>query len=284
MSIPVPYADIGKPAHDLLVKDFPTGKVALEVKTVTNNGVTFTVNGNKDSKTGIIHGELKTKYVYPKNGLTLTEAWTTSNHLTSQIELESTVPKGLKLDLHGSLLPAVGQKNAKIGLIYKQPSLHTKAYLDLFKTHIVVDTVVSKEGFIAGGEVAYDILDGKLTRHAVSVGFTAPEYSVALHASSSFNIFSASYHHRVNKSVEAAGKAVWDSKASNAAVALEVGSKYHLDRDAFIKAKINNSGILGLGYTQTLQPGVKVSLAGCIDTTRLNENAHKVGLSLTLEA
>ncbi|KAG5457892.1 MAG: eukaryotic porin-domain-containing protein, partial [Olpidium bornovanus] len=92
----------------------------------------------------------------------------------------------------------------------------------------------------------------------------------------SFSVFSASYYHRVNADVDAGGKAVWDSKANNQAVGIEIGTKYKIDNDAFIKAKIDNGGRLGLGYTQTLRKGVKISLAGLFDTTKLNENAHKV--------
>ncbi len=65
---------------------------------------------------------------------------------------------------------------------------------------------------------------------------------------------------------------------------IEVGAKYALDSDAFVKVKTDSLGRLGLGYTQVLRPGVKLSLGGLFDTTRLQENAHKIGLSLTLEA
>lgn len=40
---------------------------------------------------------------------------------------------------------------------------------------------------------------------------------------------------------------------------------------------------LCISYTQALRPGVKVNLGASVDTTRLNENAHKLGLSFTLE-
>lgn len=53
---------------------------------------------------------------------------------------------------------------------------------------------------------------------------------------------------------------------------------------SFIKAKINNAGLLGLGYTQEVRKGVKLALGGSFDTARFHENAHKLGLSLTLEA
>lgn len=38
-TIPVPFADVGKSANDLLGKDFPVGQTKLELKTVAPNGV-----------------------------------------------------------------------------------------------------------------------------------------------------------------------------------------------------------------------------------------------------
>jgi hypothetical protein len=40
---------------------------------------------------------------------------------------------GLKLDIQGHLLPATQGKSAYVTAIYKQPSLHTRALLDVFK-------------------------------------------------------------------------------------------------------------------------------------------------------
>ncbi|GAB5593700.1 Mitochondrial porin [Umbelopsis nana] len=282
MSVPVAFNDIGKSSKDLLSKDFPVGSVKFEVKTTAPDGVSFKVSGQRDNKTGIILGDLETKYSDKANGISFTEAWTTSNHLNGKVELENNLAKGLKLEVLTSLLPSVGQKTAKVNAIYKQPNVHTVASLDVFKTHFNVNTVVGHEGFLAGGEIAYDVLDGKIARYNATLGYSAPEYAVAVHATNSLSVFSASYYHRVSSDVEAGGKAVWDSKGSNA-VALEVGAKYQLDRTAFVKAKITNSGILGLGYTQLLRPGVKLSIGGSVDSTRLNENAHKLGLAFTLE-
>ncbi|KAF9301996.1 Mitochondrial porin, partial [Mortierella antarctica] len=68
--VPVPFADLGKPTNDLLGKDFPVGQTKFELKTVAPNGVTFNVLGSQDNKSKAINGELKTKYVDYKNGLT----------------------------------------------------------------------------------------------------------------------------------------------------------------------------------------------------------------------
>jgi voltage-dependent anion channel protein 2 len=61
------------------------------------------------------------------------QAWTTSNILRTQVELENQIAKGLKFDLAASLNPSKSQKSAILTSIYKQPSLHTRATVDLFK-------------------------------------------------------------------------------------------------------------------------------------------------------
>ena len=92
-----------------------------------------------------------------------------------------------------------------------------------------------------------------------------------------------SYYQKVNTETEVGAKVSSSVKAITD-VTIEVGAKYALDRDAFVKVKTDNLGRLGFGYTQVLRPGVKLSLGGLFDTTRLQENAHKIGLSLSLEA
>ena len=68
----------------------------------------------------------------------------------------------------------------------------------------------------------------------------------------------------------------------------------YFDQAAFVKAKINNAGVLSLGYTQALRPGVKVSLGLALDTQKIGgvngegekagHNAHRVGASFTFES
>ena len=147
------------------------------------------------------------------------------------------------------------------------------------------DTVLGRDGFLVGAETAYNVTGGNITRYAAAVGYNAPEYAVTLHGLNNFKTFSASYYHRVSRDVEAGAKAVYDSKSTHGGVGLEVGTKTYLDSSAFIKAKINNSGVIALGYTQSLRPGVKASFGLALDTQKLNEMnpvgpAHKVNAFL----
>lgn len=135
MSQPLPpsWKDLGKSANDLLGKDYPIHGSTLEVKTKTPTGVVFKVLGIRDTKSGNINGDLEAKWEDRKNGISLTQAWSTANVLRNHVELENHIAKGLKLDLVSTLIPDKGTKNALLASTYKQPGLHTRQHLDLFK-------------------------------------------------------------------------------------------------------------------------------------------------------
>ena len=105
------------------------------MKTATSSGVSFKVALIRDAKAAIA-GDLETKYNLKHHGLTLTQTWTTTNVLRTQVELENQIAKGLKFDLNTALLPEKGSKSALLTANYKQPGIHTRAFLDIFKVSI----------------------------------------------------------------------------------------------------------------------------------------------------
>jgi voltage-dependent anion channel protein 2 len=110
--------------------------VSLEVKTKTQGNAAFRVAGVQDNKSGAIAGDVELKYTNNPNGLAYTQAWTTSNILRSQLELENYMAKGLKLDLTTALNPDKNQKSAIMAATYKQAGVHGRAFLDVFKVSI----------------------------------------------------------------------------------------------------------------------------------------------------
>jgi len=294
MSLPQPvppsWKDLGKSSNDLLGKDYHFSGTSLEVKTSTPSNVTFKVDGIRDSKTSHVAGNIEGKYNDKAHGLTITQAWTTHNALRTQIELENQIAKGLKLDTTTTLHPEKSTKSVLLGAAYKQPGLHARAVLDVFKgPTFTADTVLGRDGFLVGAEASYNVTEARVTKYSAAAGFSAPEYAVTFHGLCNLSTFAASYYHRVSPDVEAGAKAVYDTNATSPAVALEVGTKAYLDSAAFIKAKINNAGVLAVGYTQALRPGVKASFGLALDTQRLNDAghagpAHKVGAQFVFEA
>jgi voltage-dependent anion channel protein 2 len=285
MSTPA-FSDISKSANDLLTRDFyHLANANLEVKTKAPNGVAFTVKGKSNQKDGSIAGSLESKYIDKPTGLTLTQGWTTANVLDTKIELDEAFTPGLKGELVTSFLPASGAKNARLGIHFRQPNFHARAFFDLLKGPTFTgDVTVGHEGFLAGAEIGYDILDGKITKYSAAGGYSAPVYTAAVNATNNLSVFSASYYHKVNTLTEVGAKATWDSKAAPQNVGLEVGAKHKIDESASAKAKINSQGIAALAYSQALRPGVTLGLGLSVDTQRLNESAHKLGVSFTFNA
>lgn len=145
---------------------------------------------------------------------------------------------GFKLDILGTLAPATQAKSVLASAIYRQPGLHVRGHLDLFKgPTFTSDAVVGRDGFYLGGEATYDVADGQLKRYNLATGFASPDYTVTLHGLGNLSIFSAGYYHKVNRDVEAGAKAVWNSKSTTTSnIALELGAKTYLDNAAFVSA------------------------------------------------
>ncbi|KAJ2076819.1 Mitochondrial porin [Coemansia sp. RSA 988] len=282
--IPPNYSDICKPVNDLFSKDYPFGALKLEVKTTTSNGVTFTVNGAQDIKSGAIISELKSKYSDKVNGLTFTESWNTANLVTGQVEIANKFARGLKVELSGSSALSSTKRALRSKFDYQQDNLFARVNVDALSPSVTADVTISREGALAGAELAYDLNSGAVTRTNSTIGYCGPDYQVTLQGNNSLNLIQLAFYQRVTKSVEAGARAIYDYKNPEGGVSAELGTKYILDKDAYVKTKVDNAGRLGLSFTQVLRPGVKLSLAGLFDTTRLQENAHKMGAALTFEA
>jgi len=174
--------------------------------------------------------------IYRSTGLTLTQAWTTTNLLDTKFELTDPLAKGLKAEVLTQFQPKSQEFNAKLNLQFKQPNFHARAFFDVLRGPTAnIDAVLGHEGFLVGAEAGYDVQKASITRYSAAIGYSVPQYSAAITVTNNLSVFAASYYHKVNSEVEAGAKATWDSKSSNN-VGLEVASKYRLDPTSFAKA------------------------------------------------
>ncbi len=174
--------------------------------------------------------------IYRSAGLTLTQAWTTTNLLDTKFELTDSIAKGLKAEVLTQFQPKSQEFNAKLNLHFKQPNFHARAFFDVLRGPTAnIDAVLGHEGFLVGAEAGYDVQKAAITRYSAAIGYSVPQYSAAITATNNLSVFAASYYHKVNSEVEAGAKATWDSKSSSN-VGLEVASKYRLDPTSFAKA------------------------------------------------
>lgn len=61
-------------------------------------------------------------------------------------------------------------------------------------------------------------------------------------------------------------------------------AKYQIDLDVCFSAKVNKSSLIGLGYTQTLMPGIKLTLLALLDGKNVNTGGHKLHLGWEFQA
>lgn len=180
---------------------------------------------------------------YHSSGMTLTETWSSTNMLSTKVEMDNTLAKGLKAEVVNFFNPSKGATAFKGNLYFRQPMFHTRAFMDYApggNITTVVDGVVGHEGFLVGGEVGYDVQKAAVTRYSAAVGYTTPLMSAALTATNNMSIYSASYYQKVNSAVEAGAKASYDTKSSST-IGMEIASKYKIDPLSFAKVGSNSS-------------------------------------------
>ena len=73
---------------------------------------------------------------------------------------------------------------------------------------------------------------------------------------------------------------VWDEKNQ---AKLAFGVYHSIDQSSAIKAKVSNSGQIGLAYIYQYRPGVKCSISSMLEAKNLMSGGHKLGFGLTFE-
>lgn len=94
--------------------------------------------------------------------------------------------------------------------------------------------------------------------------------------------FNGSIFHKVNSDLSGGVQLSWASGSN--ATKFGIGAQYNLDKDATVRAKVNNASQIGLGYQQKLRDGITLTLSTLVDGKNFNAGGHKIGLALELEA
>lgn len=280
---PPTYGDLGKTARDVFGKGYHFSLLKLDVKTKTSNGVEFNSGGSSNTDSGKIGGSLETKYKIKEYGLTFTEKWSTENQLATTVELADRPLNGAKLVFDSTFSPQTGAKSGKVKTEYKQDMVTLTADVDLNLGGPLVNAsaVLGHQGWLGGYQMAFDTSKSQLTKNNFAIGYTTGDFTLHTNVNDG-QVFGGSVYQKVNPSLETAVNLGWT--ASKNETNFGIGCKYALDKDAWVRAKVNNSSQVGLGYQQRLRDGVTLSLSTLIDGKNFQAGGHKVGLALELEA
>lgn len=94
--------------------------------------------------------------------------------------------------------------------------------------------------------------------------------------------FGRSNYQKVSKKLETAVS--FSGIAGNSNTHFGIAAKYQIDPKAHFSTKVNNSSLIGLGYTQSLKPGIKLTLSALLGGKNIYAGGHKLGLGLELQA
>ncbi|XP_068161123.1 voltage-dependent anion-selective channel protein 2-like isoform X2 [Antennarius striatus] len=259
------------------------GMVKLDVKTKSSSGVEFKTSGLSNMDTSKVTGSLETKYKWSEYGLTFTEKWTTENTLGTEVCVEDQITKGLKLTFDTTFSPNTGKKSGRVKTAYKREYLNAGVDVDFDFAGPTIHgaAVAGYEGWLAGYQMSFDSAKSKMNKSNFAVGYKTGDFQLHTNINNGSD-FGGSIYQKVNDNLETAVNVSWTSGSNS--TQFGIAAKYQLDPSASISAKVNNSSLVGIGYTQSLRPGMKIILSALVDGKNINAGGHKLGLGLELEA
>jgi hypothetical protein len=280
---PPKYADLNKQVSDIFNKGYFFNIFKLDVKTRTANGVNFNVVGEHNTDNARTFGSLETKYSVPEYGLTFLEKWNTDNLLKCEITADDQLAQGFKVTFDGSLTPHTGKKTADLRTAYTHDKAHVETNISFDAAGPILNgaLVLGHQGWLAGYQYVYSTAKATLTKNSFAVGFKAKDFTLFADMKDG-NEIGGSVYQRINDRLETGVQLGWTAGANQTRFAL--ASKYLLDPQTVISAKVNNICQVGLSFQQTLRPGLKLTLSGLFEARNMNAGGHKVGLGIELES
>jgi voltage-dependent anion channel protein 2 len=203
-----------------------------------------------------------------------------NNTLTESITLRNPAFENVRVELAGTVTPN-GPGNAVVGVELSHGPVLVNSKVDVFSGPVVKSDVSTRfKDFLVGAEFGYDVSTASISHYSASVGIERPREKAVLQLLTGCKSFNAAYYQRFADNLEVAYKSFWSQKA----LAMEVGAKYYLVGGGFVKAKLDNAGRMGVAIASDLRPGMQLILGATVDTNKLSQDNHKIGLELSYSA
>ncbi|XP_041087911.1 voltage-dependent anion-selective channel protein 2-like [Polyodon spathula] len=281
MAVPPSYCDLGKSAKDIFSKGYGFGVVKLDLKTKSQSGVEFSTSGSSNTDSGKATGSLETKYKMKELGLTFNQKWNTDNTLSTGVTLEDQLANGLKLTFDTTFVPNTGKKSGKLKTGYKRDYINLGCDVDFDFAGPVIHgaAVVGYEGWLAGYQVAFDTAKSKLAQNNFALGYKAGDFQLHTSVRRADTVEALRSPPPPSPLPPPGSRSLYEEALLGNLLVLNVFLYLRS-----LQAKVNNASLIGVGYTQTLRPGVKLTLSGLVDGKNFNAGGHKIGLGFELEA
>nr|XP_054304180.1 voltage-dependent anion-selective channel protein 3-like isoform X1 [Pongo pygmaeus] len=232
--------------------------VKIDLKTKSCSTVEFSTSGHAYTDTGKASGNLEPECKVCTDGLPFTQKRNTDNTLGTEISLESKLAEELKLSLDTILVPNTEKQSGELEASYKWDCFRVGSNVDIdFSGPTIYGWVVLVfEGWLVGYQMSFDTAKSKLSQNNFTLGYEAADFQLHTHVNDGTE-FGVSIYQKVNE-IEMSINLAWTAGSNNTRSG--IAAKYKLDCRTSLSAKVNNASLIGLGYTQTLRPGVKLTL------------------------
>ena len=284
---PPSFADLGKDVRDLFSKGFHNGIVKLDLKTVAENKVEIKVSGSHSHDSAKTDGKVEGKYKCKDWGTTLTETWDTKNTVGAKVEVEDKLVNGLKLVLDSNFNTASGAKDGSLKSVYKhkyfngelESGLQLKPPV-LKASGVLCCPAEGHEGWLLGGSLQFDTAKNALVKQELAIAYNTDALKLVTQLKD-LNEFGGTVYNKVNSKTEVGVTVNWTGGTQ--ATKFGVAAKHKLDSQSHVNVAADNANNLKVGYTNEIQPGVKVTFSGALDTKAISGGDHKIGLGLDID-
>lgn len=127
----------------------------------------------------------------------------------------------------------------------------------------------------------FDHTNNKLNNTTLAAGYQGADFSVTANLLNT-NEITGSLYQKLNPKLETGVTLNWKTDASS--TKFNLGAVYKLDCCTSVRAKVNNSSQISLGFKHKLRKGIDLTLSALIDGQNLNQGGHKLGLGFEFES
>lgn len=274
---PPPFTDLGKSAKDLFNKGYAHGLVKLDVTTKSPPAVEFKTQAEHNFSAQKLKGNFEIKYKIPDYGTTVTEKWSTDNQISSIVELNNQLAKGLKVILDTTYSP----HNAKRGAVFKSEwsgeTVKINANMTLVGGPVLDVSGVTElyKDWMIGGQAKFDMYSNEVKSTTVAIGRKTPDYTV--HSFTDGREIGASIYHKVHKNYEY-GVQFGCKLGDKPNTVWGFASKYQVNPDFCLRTKVDNQTQVSISATHNLGEALKLTVSTNFALTGLPEPTNKFGV------
>lgn len=272
---PPKFADLSKSVNDLFKDDFGSGSSKVTFKAKTASGADLKIEGSKSGADGAVSAYVQTKFTH--NKIAVQEKLTSKNTLETEITA-SKLAKGVKVVVANTYNPAKGISGLKLKADYSADQFTFNSATT--PKAVDVGAVYAHGKYLLGASAVLSTA-GSLDSTAFGLAYSESDLKLSSTIKNGSNVEGCVYH-APSAGVQTGVKVGWD--ASKSACSFSAATKYKLDADSFVKAKVNDKLSCDLSYTTAVKPGVKLGLFGKINLNSLTADAHSLGWALTFSS